>query len=71
MGVTDRALRGAVRTGLRKGIGDGSRVWLAVGAVALGVRLLQRMAGPGKPVVVTEELAPGQTLVVHHLAAGE
>ncbi|HEY2430446.1 MAG TPA: hypothetical protein VGI06_16010 [Acidimicrobiales bacterium] len=66
--LVDRALRGAMRRGLRRGIGDGSRAWLAVGTVALGIRLIQRMAGPGKPIVVTEELAPGQTLVIRHLA---
>jgi hypothetical protein len=56
-----------MRLGLRRGLGDGSRVWLTVGAAALLVRLFQRMASPGKPVVVTEDLQPGETLVIRHL----
>jgi len=67
-GLADRAVRAAMRRGLRKGLGEGSRAWLALGAVATGVRLVRYMAGPGKPTVVTEELAPGQTLVIRHLA---
>jgi hypothetical protein len=67
----DRLLRAGVRRGLRRGLVDGERLWLAVGAAALGVRLLQRLAGPGKPIVVTERLEPGQTLVVRHLLPGE
>lgn len=67
----DRAVRQALRLGVRKGLGDGSRAWLVVGAGAIGFRLLQRMARAGKPVVVTEELGPGQTLVIRHLAGPE
>jgi hypothetical protein len=70
-GLTDRVVRYGLRAGWRKGLGDGSQVWLAVGAVAAAVRLLQRMAGPGKPVVVTERLAPGESLVIRHLPPGE
>jgi hypothetical protein len=70
-GLADRAVRAAMRNGFRKGLGDGSRIWLVVGAAALGVRLVQRMAAPGKTTVVTEDLEPGQTLVIHHLRPGE
>jgi hypothetical protein len=70
VGLGDRAVRQALRLGWRRGIGDGSRVWLAVGATAVAVRLLQRMAGQ-KPIVVTEDLAPGQALIIRHLAPGE
>ena len=67
----DRLVKAGMRHGFRRGVVGGSQVWLAVGAVALGARLLKRMAGPGKPVVVTERLAPGQTLVIRHLRPGE
>ncbi len=65
--MLERLLREATRRGLRRGIGEGSRVWLLVGAAAVGLRLLRWMAGPGKPIVVTEELAPGETLEIRHL----
>lgn len=70
-GLADRALRYGLKAGLRRGLGDGSQLWLAVGGVAAGIRLLQWMASPGKPVVVTEQLAPGQTVVIRHLQPGE
>ena len=70
-GLVDRAVRAGLRRGLRRGLVDGERVWLIVGAAALSVRVVQRLASPGKPVVVTERLAPGQTIVVRHLLPGE
>jgi hypothetical protein len=70
-GLANRAVGAALRTGMRKGIGDGSRVWFALGAVALGVRLVQRLASPGKPVVVTEQLRVGEALVIRHLSREE
>jgi hypothetical protein len=62
----DRLVRVALRRGLRQGLGDGNRVWMAVGTAAVTVRLLQRLARRSE-VVVTEDLAPGQTLVITHL----
>jgi hypothetical protein len=70
-GLVERALRYGFRNGLRRGLGDGNQVWLAVGAVAAGIRLLRWMAAPGKPTIVTELLEPGQTIVIHHLQRGE
>jgi hypothetical protein len=70
VGVVDRAVRRGMRLGWQRGLGDGSRVWLAVGATAVAVRLLQRMSA-GRPTVVTEALAPGQSIIIRHLAAGE
>ena len=69
-GLADRAVRAALRTGARRGLGDGSRGWLAVGAIALGIRLFQRMARPGKAVIVSELLEPGETLIISHLPPG-
>lgn len=67
----DRALRTAVRRGARRGLVEGSRTWLVVGAVAAGIRLLRWMAGPGRPTVVEEELRPGEALLIRHLAKEE
>lgn len=66
-GLVDRAIRAGMRRGLRRGLLEGNKVWLSIGAAALGVRLLQRLASPGDPIVVSEPLAPGQTLVIRHL----
>jgi hypothetical protein len=68
--VGDRVVREALRQGARRGMGDGSRTWIVIGAAALTVRLLQRMA-TSKPTVITERLAPGESLVIRHLAPGE
>ena len=67
----DRLVRWAMRTGLRRGWSDGSKVWFTIGAVALGVRLLQRLAAPGKPIVISEVLEPGQALTIVHLAQAD
>jgi len=69
--LVDRAVRAGMRHGWRRGLVGGSQVWLAVGAAALGVRVLQRLASPGKPVIVTERLEPGESIVVRHLLPGE
>ena len=66
--LADRLVRRAMRTGLRRGLGDGNRLWLAVGAAAVGVRLLRRLTRPGPATVVTETLAPGQTIEVRHVS---
>jgi hypothetical protein len=66
----DRAVRLGIRHGFRKGLLGGSQAWLAVGAVAVGVRAVQRLASR-KPVVVTESLAPGEAILVRHLPLAE
>lgn len=63
----ERAVRAGLRHGFRKGLVGGSQAWLALGAVALGVRLVQRFGRP-EPEIVREELRPGETLVIAHLA---
>ena len=65
--MLDRLLRSAMRRGFRRGVGEGSGPWLAVGVAALGVRFLRRMLR-SEPIVVREELRPGETLVIAHLA---
>lgn len=66
--VVDLAVGGALKRGMRDGLGGGSSVWLVLGAAALSVRLLQRLARPGKDSVVTEELRPGETLIITNIA---
>jgi hypothetical protein len=65
VGLLDRAVRLGLRHGLRRGLMGGSQLWMAVGVVALGVRIVQRWGSP-KPIVVTERLAPGEAIVVRH-----
>jgi hypothetical protein len=67
----DRLVRAGMRRGFKRGLVGGNQVWLAVGAVALGARLLRRMAAPGKGVTVIERLSPGQALIIRHLQPGE
>ncbi len=55
-----------LRTALRRGLLGGSRVWTVVGAVALGARVLHKLAGSDPEVVYREELRPGETLVLSH-----
>jgi hypothetical protein len=62
----NRLVRLALRNGWRRGILGGSRPWLVAGGVALGVRVVQRMTGAEEQVVYSEELRPGETLVVAH-----
>lgn len=59
-------LKNLVRIGFARGIG-GSRVWLAVGAAAGGLRLLRRALTRQADVVYNEELRPGQSLVIEHV----
>lgn len=56
------------RQAIRRGVMGGSRAWLILGAVAWGVRLLMRVANTRHlRAVLTEELRPGESLVVTHL----
>jgi hypothetical protein len=48
----------------------GSQVWLAVGAAALGLRIIRFLAARGG-VVVTERLNPGETLIIRHFLPPE
>jgi hypothetical protein len=51
------------RTGLRKGVFEGSRPWLYTGVAALAVRMLSRFREKDQ-TVFAEELKPGQRLEV-------
>jgi hypothetical protein len=47
-----------------KGLLGGSRSWLVVWVVLFGLRLLRRITHQKEKVVFSEELKPGQTLVI-------
>ncbi|WP_419925647.1 hypothetical protein [Candidatus Poriferisocius sp.] len=56
------------RQAIRRGVAGGSRAWLVVGGVAWGLRLLTRMAGTRRlRAVLTDELRPGESLLISHL----
>jgi hypothetical protein len=59
-------IRLAMRRGWRQGVLNGERVWLAVGAVALLLRMFQRAAAREESVVYREVLQPGERLVITH-----
>ncbi len=65
-----RLLSSAVRLGLRRGLSQGSRVWLALGLGAGVLRLLGRL-GQARPSTTELHLAPGQRLEVEHYRRGE
>ncbi len=53
-------------TGMRRGSrGDG--LWLAVGLVVGGFRLMSRLGRRKREVVYSRELEPGETLEIKHL----
>lgn len=53
--------------GIRRGLLGGSRAWTVVAVASIGVRLLRRLAGD-REVVYSEELAPGESLLISHEA---
>ena len=65
-----RLMRLALRNGWRRGILQGSRPWMVVGGVALGLRVVQRLTGSGEKIVYSEKLLPGETLVIAHQRPG-
>ena len=64
-------IRYLLRNGVKKGLVGGSRTWLAIGAMAGGVRLLQRMARHEPDILMCEELPAGGVLVITHKGPGE
>jgi hypothetical protein len=61
-----------LRRGFRRGVVGGERVWIWIGAGALGLRLATRLfASEGRPKRLRRRLDPGQTIVVRHLLSGE
>jgi hypothetical protein len=63
----NRLIRLGIRQGWRRGILEGRRTWLVLGAVALSARALQRLAGRSEDVVYREELGAGSGLLITNL----
>ena len=63
MGAIGRFL---LRNGIRKGVLGGSRPWLVLAGVGATWKLFQKLAGNDEKVVLSEELKPGETLVIAH-----
>lgn len=57
------------RQAIVRGLLGGSRGWLVLGGVAWAIRLLTRFASTRRlRTVLTEELSPGERLVISHLS---
>ena len=61
-----KLLRMMLRNGLSKGLFGGSRPWLVLGGIAAGMRVLRKIAGSEPEVVYSEELQPGESVVIAH-----
>jgi hypothetical protein len=66
---TQGGLSGVIwRAAVRKGFWGGQRNWMTIFAVIAAVKAVRRVAGSTQSVVYTEELRPGQALVITHHA---
>ena len=59
-------LRVLLRNGVRRGIMGNSRVWTVVAVFAGAMRLKQWLNRRDTNIVYSEELQPGETLVIAH-----
>lgn len=59
-------IRLGLRRGWRDGIVNGSKVWVAVGAAALLLRMFQRAWAKEEKVVYHEVLRPGERIIISH-----
>ena len=62
-GATGGVLRTVERTGLRKGV-SGSKGWFYVGTGLWTLRTVRRLAERKEEILISEELRPGQRLVI-------
>ena len=60
-------LRTLTRLAVSQGLLGGSRRWLAVGTAAMALRALIRLTTREPKVVYSEDLAPGESLLITHL----
>ena len=54
------------RTALRRGLLGGSRPWMTVFAVVGITRLVRKLAGSEPKTVYSEELHPGEAILITH-----
>ena len=69
--LVEELIRVWLRRGLRRGVFGGERVWLWIGAGALGLRFATRLLASEGPAKLIERLEPGHTIIVRHLGPGE
>lgn len=60
-------LRRLTRMGVTRGLFGGDRRWLALGTAAFGLRALVKLATKEPKVVYSEDLKPGESVVITHL----
>jgi hypothetical protein len=63
----NRLIRLGIRHGWRRGILEGKRSWMVIGAVAVGARAMQQLAGRKEVVVYSERLETGDALLISNL----
>jgi hypothetical protein len=51
---------------LRRGFLGGSRFWTVLGTIGLAMRVLRKITRDEPEVAFSEELRPGQTLLISH-----
>ena len=56
-----------LRTGIRRGVLGGRKSWQYIAAIGLVLRMLKKMSGREEKVVFSEQLQPGESLVINHL----
>ncbi|HLI53539.1 MAG TPA: hypothetical protein VKU88_04365 [Acidimicrobiales bacterium] len=66
--MIDRAIRFLLRRSWRKGVLEGSAAWVAVGGAAALGYLARRGLKREPDVVFSEQLAPGESIIVTHEA---
>jgi hypothetical protein len=66
--VIDRAIRLLLRRSWRRGVLEGSTTWVALGGVAALGYLARRGLRRRPDVVFSEQLAPGESIVITHEA---
>jgi hypothetical protein len=54
------------RTAIAKGVLGGSRFWMLVAVIIYTRKLVRRFMGNAPAVVYSEELRPGQSLLISH-----
>ncbi len=57
-------LRSAERLGVNRGVFGGSKGWFYVGSGLWTLRTVRRMAERKSQILISEELAPGQRLII-------
>jgi hypothetical protein len=60
-----------MRTGLRRGVIDGSRGWLYLGITAAAIQVAKRVFTEPPETVFQTELKPGQGIEVRTVARGD